>query len=99
METRYLRSFLKIAESGSISRAAESLGIAQPSLSQQLLRLEDELGLKLFRRIARGVALTEADYAGHVVRVALLPGAAANSERISVALRGLTGVTAVEPAR
>ncbi|MFT3965067.1 MAG: LysR family transcriptional regulator [Sphingobium sp.] len=60
MDTRHLRSFLKIAETGSISRAAESLGIAQPSLSQQLLRLEDEVGQTLFRRTARGVSLTEA---------------------------------------
>jgi LysR family nitrogen assimilation transcriptional regulator len=60
MDTRHLRSFLKIADTGSISRAAVSLGIAQPSLSQQLLRLEDEVGCELFRRNARGVTLTEA---------------------------------------
>lgn len=60
METKHLKSFLKIADMGSISRAAESLGIAQPSLSQQLLRLEDELHFSLFRRTARGVTLTEA---------------------------------------
>lgn len=59
METRYLRSFLKIAETGSITRAADSLGIAQPSLSQQLLRLEDEVGVHLFARTARGVTLTD----------------------------------------
>lgn len=58
METRYLRSFLKIAETGSITRAADALGIAQPSLSQQLLRLEDEMGVPLFHRTARGVTLT-----------------------------------------
>jgi LysR family nitrogen assimilation transcriptional regulator len=60
VETKHLKSFLKIADMGSISRAAESLGIAQPSLSQQLLRLEDELHFSLFRRTARGVTLTEA---------------------------------------
>ena len=60
METKHLKSFLKIADTGSISRAAESLGLAQPSLSQQLLRLEDELKFSLFRRTARGVTLTEA---------------------------------------
>ena len=59
MDTRHLRSFLKIAETRSISRAAVSLGIAQASLSQQLLRLEDEVGSSLFRRTARGVTLTE----------------------------------------
>lgn len=60
MDTSQLRAFLKIAEAGSISRAAESLGIAQPSLSQQLLRLEDEAGFKLFHRTAKGVTITEA---------------------------------------
>lgn len=65
MDTAHLKAFLKIAESASISRAAESLGIAQPSLSQQLLRLEDEIGFALFERSARGVTLTEA---GHVFR-------------------------------
>ncbi|MDE2596437.1 MAG: LysR family transcriptional regulator [Sphingomonadales bacterium] len=59
MDTAHLKAFLRIAETGSISRAAQSLGIAQPSLSQQLLRLEDEIGFKLFERIARGVILTE----------------------------------------
>ena len=59
METRYLRGFMKIAETGSITRAAESLGISQPSLSQQLLRLEDEVGVPLFSRTARGVTLTK----------------------------------------
>lgn len=60
METRYLRSFIKIAETSSISRAADSLGVSQPSLSQQILRLEDEVGVPLFSRTARGVTLTEA---------------------------------------
>ena len=60
MDTRYLRSFLKVAETGSITRAAESLDIAQASLSQQILRLESELGFELLRRSPRGVTLTEA---------------------------------------
>jgi LysR family nitrogen assimilation transcriptional regulator len=60
VDTAHLKAFLRIAEAGSVSRAAESLGIAQPSLSQQLLRLEDEIGVSLFERTARGVVLTEA---------------------------------------
>lgn len=75
MDTRQLRAFLKIAELGSITRAADALGIAQPSLSQQLLRLEDEVGSKLFRRTARGVTTTEVgriflEYARHIVETA-----------------------------
>lgn len=60
MDSWHLKAFLKIAETGSISRASESLGVAQPSLSQQLVRLEEEVGVPLFRRTARGVTLTEA---------------------------------------
>lgn len=60
MDTRHLRAFIKIAEIGSISRAADALGLTQPALGQQLLRLEDEVGLKLFERTARGVTITEA---------------------------------------
>ena len=60
MDTRQLKCFLKIVDTGSISRAAISLSISQPSLSQQLLRLEDELGVQLFHRGARGVTVTEA---------------------------------------
>lgn len=72
MDTRSLRSFVKIAETGSISRAGVSLGISQPSLSQQMLRLEDEVGLTLLRRTARGVLLTEAgriflEHARHIL--------------------------------
>lgn len=60
MDTFHLKAFLKIAELGSISRAAVSLGLAQPSLSQQLLRLEDEVGFQLFHRTVRGVIITDA---------------------------------------
>lgn len=60
MELRQLRYFVAAAEAGTISRAAEHCGIAQPSLSQQVRALERSLGLTLFDRLGRGVALTEA---------------------------------------
>ncbi|QXH33692.1 LysR family transcriptional regulator [Pseudomonas muyukensis] len=60
METRHLRYFLAIADSGSITRAAEQLDIAQPALSQALVRMEKELGVKLFERSRRGALLTPA---------------------------------------
>ena len=59
MDGHQLRCFLAIAELGSLTRAAGRLDIAQPTLSQILLRLEDELGIKLFERTARGVNLTD----------------------------------------
>ena len=51
---------MQIAELGSLTRAAERLGIAQPSLSRQVRLLEQELGVTLFSRGARGMRLTDA---------------------------------------
>jgi DNA-binding transcriptional LysR family regulator len=60
MTLQQLEYFLATVERGSFSAAAESLHMAQPSLSEQVRRLEDELGVALFHRVGRGVALTEA---------------------------------------
>lgn len=60
MNVRQLRFFLQIAELGSMTRAASLLHIAQPALSRQMQQLEDELGVTLFQRSDRGVALTDA---------------------------------------
>lgn len=60
LDLRRLRSFVKVAELGSLTRASEALHVAQPALSQQMRSLEDELGVKLLARGSRGVALTEA---------------------------------------
>jgi LysR family hydrogen peroxide-inducible transcriptional activator len=60
MEFHQLRYVCAIAETGSFSRAAERCEIAQPSLSQQVLKLEEDLGAKLFDRLGRSIRITEA---------------------------------------
>jgi LysR family transcriptional regulator, hydrogen peroxide-inducible genes activator len=59
MEIHQLRYFCAVARTGSFTKAALREGVAQPSLSQQILRLEQDLGSKLFDRLGRGVKLTE----------------------------------------
>jgi LysR family hydrogen peroxide-inducible transcriptional activator len=58
MELHQLRYFCAVARTGSFTRAAEEEGVAQPTLSQQVKRLEDDLGLPLFERRGRSVRLT-----------------------------------------
>lgn len=60
MELRSLAYFVRIAELGSITRAAAHLRLAQPALTRHVQRLEEELGVALFTRANRGVRLTEA---------------------------------------
>ena len=60
MEVHQLRYFVAVAEEGGFSLAAERVRVAQPSLSQQIQKLEAEVGQPLFDRLARGATLTEA---------------------------------------
>jgi len=60
MDTKQIEYFVSIVETGSFSLAAEELYISQSSLSKQIIALEKELGIKLFDRSKRKVALTEA---------------------------------------
>jgi LysR family hydrogen peroxide-inducible transcriptional activator len=72
MEIHQLRYFVAVADEGNFSRAAAKVRVAQPSLSQQIRKLEAELGQPLFDRLPRSVVLTEAgrcllDYARQIL--------------------------------
>lgn len=60
MDLRGIRYFVQIADSGSITRAAASLRVAQPALSRHMRSMEEELGMQLLVRLPRGVRLTGA---------------------------------------
>jgi LysR family transcriptional regulator, hydrogen peroxide-inducible genes activator len=63
MEIQQLRYVLAVAETGNFTRAAEKCFVSQPSLSQQIINLEEELGHKLFHRLGRKAVPTEAGLA------------------------------------
>ena len=59
MDIKQLKDFIAIAEEGSLSAASARLHVAQPSLSQHVIKVEEELGVKLVERSPRGIVLTE----------------------------------------
>jgi LysR family hydrogen peroxide-inducible transcriptional activator len=65
MELHQLRYFCSVIKNGSFTKAAEEEGIAQPSLSQQIRRLERSVGAELFERLGRSVRLTQAGSVFH----------------------------------
>ena len=85
MEFRQLRYFCAVAREGNFTRAAEEEGVAQPSLSQQILKLEDEIGTPLFERLGRSVRLTQS---GEL----LLPQAQAMLRQLSDARKSIQGL-------
>src|SRR5918995_1241198 len=92
MTLQQLAYFLATAEHGSFSRAARSLYLAQPSLSEQVRSLEAELGVDLFARVGRGVLLTEAGRAFRPEAERVLAALAGAREAVAE-VRELTGGT------
>src|SRR5437763_3206662 len=92
MTLQQLTYFLAATDHGSFSAAADTLSMAQPSLSEQIRRLEAELGAPLFVRAGRGLELTEAGrrLRPHAERTLAAAQAAAESVR---EVRDLTGGT------
>ncbi|MBX7548092.1 LysR family transcriptional regulator [Streptomyces sp. NPDC004232] len=62
VDTRLLRSFLAVAEEGSLTRAAERVFVSQPALTKQIRQLENQLGMRLFDRSHTGMTLTDAGH-------------------------------------
>jgi DNA-binding transcriptional LysR family regulator len=60
MDLRQLRTFVTIVDQGTVSKAALYLRVAQPALSRQIIDLEQELGVKLFDRVGRGLVISAA---------------------------------------
>ncbi len=59
MELRVLNYFLMVAREENITKAAQLLHVTQPTLSRQLMQLEEELGVKLFNRSNHSIVLTD----------------------------------------
>jgi len=92
MELRHLRYFVAVAEELHFRRAAERLHVAQPAVSEQIRKLEEELGVRLFDRDQRHVELTDAgaamlDEARQVLRQAQSAQRAARGARDRAILR------------
>jgi len=95
MDLRHVRTFVTVAEVGTVSRAAERLHVAQPALSRQIANLEGEFGLKLFDRVGRRLVLTsEGEQLLNDCR-GLLNYARAVGEQAQVLRRGDVGVLRV----
>ena len=89
MNFRQLACFVAVVDEGSFTRAARAIGIAQPSLSQHIRTLEEELNGRLLERLPRGVALTPAGRA-------LLPEARVAVRAVERGRRGARSALALE---
>lgn len=91
VELRTLRYFIAVLEAGSLSRAASTLYVAQPALTAQIRKLEDELGAQLFERSHAGMTPTPAGLQLYQDARRLLSDAAAVRERVRSLPQGPEG--------
>jgi DNA-binding transcriptional LysR family regulator len=96
MELEDLRTFVEIADAGGVSPGARRLGLSKSIVSRRLVRLEQELGVQLLSRTARGTALTEAGatFREHAARLAADLDAAQDAISPEGDVRGLLRVAA-----
>ncbi len=100
MELRHLRTIAAVARHGSFTKAAEELYLAQSAISQQIRRLEQELGVEVFRRTSRSVELTAEGRVilGYAQRVlAEVDGLHCELEELTGLLRGQLRIGGVYP--
>lgn len=95
MELRHLRYFVAVAQAGSFTHAALALGIQQPPLSQQIRDLERELGYPLFRRLPRGIELTEGGAVFLEEALAIIAAVQRGVARASQVAQGTAGTLAL----
>jgi DNA-binding transcriptional LysR family regulator len=91
MELRDLRSFVAVAQHRNFSRAAGQLHVSQPALSEQIRKLEDELGAALFERTSRGAVLTDAGEAFLPQARSVLAQADVAAESVRMVANGVAG--------
>lgn len=91
MELRHLRYFVAVAQTGHFTRAAEQLGISQPPLSQQIQKLEHEVGTPLIKRLTRGIELTETGKTLYKDACEIIKLTDAALERARNVARGISG--------
>lgn len=95
MELHQLRYFVAVAELGSFTKAAQRCDVAQPSLSQQIIKLEKELRHALFERLGRTIRLTDAGRALYDHAVGVLTGVDEIRDRVTAATDPNRGAVAV----
>lgn len=109
MNTTQLECFMAVANYLNFSRAAEQLRITQPAVSHQITTLEDELGVKLFRRTSKSVRLTQegfqfTQYASEILKLSELSKARMKKfrteemTRVAIGCRNTTELRVLRPA-
>lgn len=95
MELRHLRYFLAVAHSENVRAASEQLHVTQPAISRQLHDLEEELGVKLFDRLPRGLRLSASGHAFMKDVTSLMESLESACERVRRVSRGEIGALKV----